>query len=117
MVSRRQDLVIKTSAISFTFKDFRPDFIRWTDGQKRKAMWSAREIMTDWSIRVARLAKMYCPEYSGELSEHIKAAPTHAIGAMRQGGGGRVEGSVGIEQGWHSPFDEDYQKNQNNYLE
>lgn len=129
MASNYNDFSFSEKGMTFTLKNFGREYKRWTEHQKRKAIYAAREVMRRWQAQVVVLAQKMTPEYSNfdfnypgneasgagtergknanALAESIVSNPTKALGG-RWVQSGKVSGEVGVKTSWKSYGDEDF---------
>lgn len=100
----------RVAGYSMSIKWNQTEFKKWTENQKRRAVFASRELMRQWAAYIQAEARKRCPDYGGDLTNAIKKTGTTMIGGPTNRST-RVKASVGIDPNWVSSFDADFQAN------
>lgn len=98
----------RVAGYSMSIKWNQTEFKKWTEAQKRKAVFASRDLMRQWAAYIQEEARKRCPDYGGDLTEAIQTTGTTMIGGPTNRST-RVKAAVGIDPNWVSSFDADYQ--------
>lgn len=99
----------RVAGYSMTVKWNKTEFKKWTEAQKRKAVFASRGLMLQWAAYIQEEARKRCPDYGGDLTNAIMTTGTTMIGGPTNRTA-RVKAEVGIDPHWKSSFDADYAK-------
>lgn len=99
----------RVAGYSMSIKWNKTEFKKWTEAQKRKAVFASRDLMRQWAAYIQEEARKRCPDYGGDLTDSIKTTGTTMIGGPTNRST-RVKAAVGIDPNWVSSFDADYRE-------
>jgi hypothetical protein len=100
----------RVAGYSMSIKWNKTEFKKWTEAQKRKAVFASRDLMRQWAAYIQEEARKRCPDYGGDLTNAIQTTGTTMIGGPTNRST-RVKAAVGIDPNWVSSFDADFQAN------
>lgn len=100
----------RVAGYSMSIKWNQTEFKKWTEAQKRKAVFASRDLMRQWAAYIQEEARKRCPDYGGDLTNAIQTTGTTMIGGPTNRST-RVKAAVGIDPNWVSSFDADFQAN------